>query len=203
MDDTNVLRCGTRGGESSAGEGGDTEHAPRTGNNIHDTEPRRWGGFQLRHVHGVHIQRTGVGGDMKPAGFDSTATSVVAYAAAVDGGLYIFPPQTVKPQEADMKEPDPESDPAPVAAEPAQPLAPQADSNLQTETQDHNQDVPVPSPLEPVPAQDHAPTGNPAPAELWSDAADAHPSLEAQPPTSPDKTENAPTSGTASQTHTG
>lgn len=105
-----------------------------------------------------------------------------------------------------MKEttPDPESDPAPVAAEPVQPLTPQADSNLQTETQDHNQEVPASSTLEPVPAQDHhAPADNPAPAELLSDAPDAHPNLEAQRPTSPDKTENAPTSGTAGQTHTG
>lgn len=104
-----------------------------------------------------------------------------------------------------MKEtkPDPESDPAPVSAEPVQPPTPQADSNLQTETQDHNQEVPVSSTLEPAPAQDHAPTDDPAPAELLSDAPDAHPSLEAQPPTSPDKTENAPTSGTASQSHAG
>lgn len=119
--------------------------------------------------------------------------------------FYVCSHQTVNPLEAEMKEtkPDLESDTVPFAPEPVQPPNPQADLNLQTDAQDHNQEVPISSTPESVPAQDHVSSDDPAPTELFSNAPDAHPSLESQPATSLDKADNAPTSGSASQTHTG
>lgn len=109
--------------------------------------------------------------------------------------------QTVNPQEAEMKEtkPDQESDTEPLVPEP---VDPQTDANPQTDPHFHNQEVPVLSTPESLPAQDQVSTDDPAPAELFGDAPDAQPSLESQLTTSPDEAENAPTSGSDSQTHT-
>lgn len=119
--------------------------------------------------------------------------------------FYVISHQTVKSQEAEMKETksDLESDTVSVAAEPEQHLDPHTDLNLQIDTQDNNQEIPKSSTPESVPAQDQVSTDDPAPAKLFSDAPDAHLSLESQPAASQDEAENAPTSRSASQTHTG
>lgn len=98
---------------------------------------------------------------------------------------------------------DPESDTVSVAAEPEQHLDPHADLNLQSEAQDNNQEIPKSSTLESVPAQDHVSPDDPAPAERVSDGPDAHLNLESQPASSRDEPENAPTSRSVGQTHTG
>nr|XP_046248831.1 SUN domain-containing ossification factor isoform X2 [Scatophagus argus] len=113
--------------------------------------------------------------------------------------------QTVNPREVEVKEtkPDPEADTVPVAPEPELHPDPQADLVLHADTQDHDQDVPVSSNPESVPAQDHVSADAPPPAEVFIGTPAAHPSLDPHPATSPDEAENTPTSQSAGQTHTG
>lgn len=112
----------------------------------------------------------------------------------------IFFFQTVNPREAVVKEtnPDLEPDTVPVALDQEPTLDPQAGLDLQSDTQDHDQKVPVSSTPEPVSVS----TDAPASAEIVSDSPAAHPSLDPNPATSPDEAENTPTSQSADPTHT-
>lgn len=109
----------------------------------------------------------------------------------------------MNPHEAEVKEtkPDPESVTEPVAPEPEPHPEPRADLDLQTDDHDLDQEVPVSSTPELVPAQGQVSTD--APAEIFSDTPAAHPGLDSIPATSQDEAENTPTSQSASQTHTG
>ncbi|XP_039983956.1 SUN domain-containing ossification factor isoform X2 [Xiphias gladius] len=119
--------------------------------------------------------------------------------------INIHQEQTVNPQEAEVEEtdPDPESDTVPVAPEPEPHQDPQTDLDSQTDTQDHDQEPPVFSTPEPVPAQGQVSTDTPAQTEIYSDASAAHPSLDSNPATSPDEAENTPTSQSAGPAQTG
>ncbi|KAM3620090.1 uncharacterized protein V6R79_018210 [Siganus canaliculatus] len=113
--------------------------------------------------------------------------------------------QTVNPQEAEVKDTKPytESATVPVALEPQPYPDPQADSDLPTDAQIHDQEVPVIPVPESVPAQAQVSTDTPIPAEIVSDAPATHASSDSHPTTSPDEAENTPTSQSAGQTHTG
>lgn len=108
--------------------------------------------------------------------------------------------QTVNPREVVVEEtkPDLESDTVHVPSEPEPTSDPQAGVDQQTDTQDHDQKVPVSSTPEPVSVSTDASVS----AEIFSDSSAAHPSLDPNPATSPDEAENTPTSQSADPTHT-
>lgn len=107
--------------------------------------------------------------------------------------------QTVNLREAEVEETksDPESDSGRVALEPESPPEPQIDLGLQDDTTDWQ--APVSSTPEPVPAQVQVSTGASASAEVLIDSTVPHPSLDSIPVTTPDETENTPTSQNADQ----
>lgn len=94
--------------------------------------------------------------------------------------------------------PDLESDTVPVALDQEPIPDSQAGLDLQSDTQEDDQKVPLSSTPEPVPVS----TDGPASAEVVSDGPAPHPSPDPNPATSPDEAENAPTSHSADPTHT-
>lgn len=106
---------------------------------------------------------------------------------------------------AEMKETQTEleSHTQPVPPEPEHYLDPQTELNPQTDTQDKIQDVFMSPASEPVPAQGHTSTEDPAPAEFVSGTPDAHPNPDSPSAAPLDEAENTPTSQSAGQTQTG
>nr|XP_043899263.1 SUN domain-containing ossification factor isoform X2 [Solea senegalensis] len=112
--------------------------------------------------------------------------------------------QNVNPQEAEVEDSKPglAPDTAPVVPEPESHPDPQTDFDLQTDPQDHDQEPPLASTQEPLPAQGQVSTDSLDQAEN-SDAPAANPSLVSNPITSPDEAINTPTSESASPANTG
>lgn len=106
----------------------------------------------------------------------------------------------MNPLEAAVEEtnPDLESETGPVALDQEPTSDSQAGLDLQSDTQEDDQKVPVSFTPEPVSVS----TDAPASAEIASDSPTAHPSLDPNPATSPDEAENTPTSQSADPTHT-
>lgn len=105
-------------------------------------------------------------------------------------------------EEVKETKPEPELDVTAAVPEPARTPESQADSDLQTHTQDHDQEAPTPLASETEPAQHQKSTDALPQAETSNDDPAGHPSLESNSLTPPDEAESLPTSHITGPAHT-